>query len=308
MTKLHLDTDIGGDTDDLCALVMLLKWSNLQITGLTTVCDGNGRRAGYAKYALKVSNREDVIVKAGAGISGGYYSPTPIFPNEKDYWLDNVESSANNIDEALELLRASVEQGSIIVAIGPYTNLCLLDVKYPGILKKAELFLMGGHMYPAREGFPPWGHDMDWNIQVDPKSAKYVLENSDPILIPLSVTVETALRKEYLPALRQAGALGELLAMQAEAVNRENDNEENLGKAYAEVPDDILNFQHDSLACAIALGWNDGVEIQEVRVKLEMDGKFLRQIPDSSGRPLKVVIKIDGRKFNEFWLETVTRL
>ncbi len=25
MTKIHLDTDIGGDMDDVCALAMLLK-------------------------------------------------------------------------------------------------------------------------------------------------------------------------------------------------------------------------------------------------------------------------------------------
>lgn len=32
MTKIHLDTDIGGDMDDLCALAMLLKWPDLEIT------------------------------------------------------------------------------------------------------------------------------------------------------------------------------------------------------------------------------------------------------------------------------------
>jgi inosine-uridine nucleoside N-ribohydrolase len=31
--KLHLDTDIGGDMDDLCALAMLLRWPGLEITG-----------------------------------------------------------------------------------------------------------------------------------------------------------------------------------------------------------------------------------------------------------------------------------
>lgn len=26
MTLIHLDTDLGGDIDDLCALAMLLRW------------------------------------------------------------------------------------------------------------------------------------------------------------------------------------------------------------------------------------------------------------------------------------------
>jgi hypothetical protein len=27
MHKVHLDTDLGSDIDDLCALAMLLRWS-----------------------------------------------------------------------------------------------------------------------------------------------------------------------------------------------------------------------------------------------------------------------------------------
>ncbi len=42
MTKIHLDTDIGGDMDDLCALAMLLKWPDLEITGVTTVSEDQG--------------------------------------------------------------------------------------------------------------------------------------------------------------------------------------------------------------------------------------------------------------------------
>ena len=49
MVKLHLDTDLGGDIDDLCALAMLLKWEGLEITGISTVAEENGRRAGYTR-------------------------------------------------------------------------------------------------------------------------------------------------------------------------------------------------------------------------------------------------------------------
>ena len=54
MTKIHLDTDIGGDMDDLCALAMLLRWPDLEITGVTTVSEEHGRRAGYAYYVLNL--------------------------------------------------------------------------------------------------------------------------------------------------------------------------------------------------------------------------------------------------------------
>src|SRR3989344_3819095 len=126
MKKVHLDTDLGGDTDDLCALAMLLKWPNVQITGITTNTENNGKRAGYTKYALKVVGRETIPVKAGADVSGGFYRGKPGLPNESDYWPEPIDASPNPIDEALELLKSSIEQEATIVGIGAFTNLFLL--------------------------------------------------------------------------------------------------------------------------------------------------------------------------------------
>jgi hypothetical protein len=37
MLRVHLDTDLGSDTDDLCALAMLLGWPDVEVVGVTTV-------------------------------------------------------------------------------------------------------------------------------------------------------------------------------------------------------------------------------------------------------------------------------
>jgi hypothetical protein len=47
-TLIHLDTDIGGDTDDLCALAMLVGWPGVELVGVTTCSDSGGGRAGLA--------------------------------------------------------------------------------------------------------------------------------------------------------------------------------------------------------------------------------------------------------------------
>jgi hypothetical protein len=48
--KIHLDADLGGDIDDICALTMLLRWPReIRINGVTTVGEINGRRAGQVK-------------------------------------------------------------------------------------------------------------------------------------------------------------------------------------------------------------------------------------------------------------------
>ncbi len=153
---------------------------------------------------------------------------------------------------------------------------------------------MGGYIYPIRSGFPQWGNEMDWNIQVDVKSAKHVIEHSNPTLIPLTVTVETALRRRFLGDLRNSGAVGQLLAQQAEAFAADEQNEKKFGETCEGLPNDILNFLHDPLACAIALGWNDGVEFEEVPLILEEKDGWLYEQIDPLGKPTRLVTKIDG--------------
>ena len=308
MYKIHLDTDLGGDIDDLCALAMLLRWpDDFELNGITTVGEANGRRAGYVRYILGLEGRNDIRVASGADVSQGFYRYAELgYPQEERYWPEPIFPSPNPLDDAIDLLKQSIEQGATIIAIGPFTNLYLLDLQYPGILIDANLFLMGGYIYPIRSGFPNWGNEMDWNIQVDAKSAKYVIENSNPTLIPLSVTVETALRRAYLDDLRKAGRLGQLIAQQAEAFAVDEKNEMKFGETCEGLPRDIINFQHDPLACAIALGWNEGIEIEELPLLLEENDGWLHERIDPAGKSIRVVTKVDGPRFDEFWLDKIT--
>jgi inosine-uridine nucleoside N-ribohydrolase len=306
--KVHLDTDLGGDIDDLCALAMLLRWKDVEIAGITTVAEANGRRAGYIQYILEIDGRKNIPVAAGADVSQGYYRyPELGYPDEERYWSKPIPPLPGPIENALELLKRSIEQEVTIIAIGPYTNLYLVDLQYPGILMDARLFLMGGYIYPIRAGYPQWGNEMDWNVQVDVRSAKHVLEHSNPTLIPLSMTVETALRRKYLNDLRNSGPLGELIAQQAEAFAIDEQNETKLGETCEGLPNDIINFLHDPLACAIALGWNDSVEIQELPLFIEERDGWLHERIRPSGKVVRVVTKVNGSHFNEFWLEKITK-
>ncbi len=305
MLKLHLDTDLGGDIDDLCALAMVLNWPDVELLAVTTNSDDRGRRAGYTRYALGLAGREDIAVAAGADVSLDCYRVRPGLPDENVYWPEPIPPAPTPLDQALSLLERSIKQGANIAAIGAYTNLALLEKRSPGILRSAKLYLMGGYVFPPREGFPPWGNDMDWNVQVDVESAHYVLQHSSPTLVPLSVTVETSLRRAHLATLKQSGPLAHLIARQAEAFAKEWNNEVQYGQTCKDLPEDTINFQHDPLACAIALGWNEGVEIREIPLKLEIKDGWPCQTVDDSGKLTKVVTRVNGGKFNEFWLSTV---
>jgi inosine-uridine nucleoside N-ribohydrolase len=148
---------------------------------------------------------------------------------------------------------------------------------------------------------------MDWNVQVDVQSAYCVIQRSNPTFVPLSVTVETSLRRAYLPVLRQSGPLARLLARQAEVFAKDENIEARYGQTCEGLPEDTINFQHDALACAIALGWNKDVEIAQVRLKSEIKDGWLLQRVDDGGEPTRVVVRVNGDKFNRLWLDRVVR-
>lgn len=306
MPKIHLDTDIGGDMDDLCALALLLRWPGVEITGITTTAEEHGRRAGYVRYVLDLTGRGDIPLAAGADLAEGYTRYESLgYPPEDENWPEPIAPQSGPTDDAVEVLRHSIEHGAIIAAVGPYTNLMLLDRQYPGILKQATVVLMGGYVYAPSAGFPQWSNEDDWNVQVDIQAAQHVMEQARPLLVPVSVTCQTALRRSDLPRLAQAGKLGDLLVRQAQVFDRTEGFAQKYGAVYAGLPDDLINFHHDPLACAIALGWRDGVVIEDFSLRLEVRDGWLHETPDPSGVPVRLVTEIDAAAFNAFWCEMV---
>ena len=99
--------------------------------------------------------------------------------------------------------------------------------------------------------------------------------------------------------------MGQLLARQAEAFARDEKMETRFGRTCDGLPHDIINFLHDPLVCAIALGWSNGVEIREIPVKSEIIEGSLYQTVDISGKPTRVVTSVNGSGFSEFWLSTI---
>jgi inosine-uridine nucleoside N-ribohydrolase len=308
MKQLHVDTDLGGDIDDLCAVAMVLNWPEAELLAVTTVAEHQSKRAGYARYVLQLAGRADVPVAAGADASLDCYRSWQGLPDEAVYWPEPIPPAPTPLDECLDLLERSIEQGATIVAIGPFTNLALLEKRSPGILRHASIYLMGGYVFPPREGYPAWGHDIDFNVQIDPQSAHQVIAHSSPTFVPLAVTLETSLRRAYLATLNQAGPVAQLIARQAMAFAEDEKYEARYGQQCRGLPDDTINFLHDPLTCAIALGWDEGVAIQEISLQSEITDSWLRHTIHESGKPTKVVTGVNGEKFSDFWLRTVARM
>lgn len=305
--KVHVDTDLGGDTDDLCALAYLLGRPDVELVGVTTCCGFTAKRAGYVRYALDLAGRADVPVAAGAdGSLGGYrgFAGMPAPADEATMWPEPVRPLPAEPGAALDLLTASALAGATIVGIGTYTNLAMLAAARPRLAAATRFVLLGGYLGLPAEGLPAWGPETDWNVQQDSVASRILLTRCRPTLVPLGVSLRVHLRSVDLPSLEAGGRLPRLLARQARAHARENDMEA-LGRGHAALPDDLLNFQYDPLACAVAAGWA-GARVEELSLSLEERDGWLLQRPDTRG-PLRlpVAVEVDGEAFRRHWLETV---
>lgn len=281
--RIHLDTDLGSDTDDACALAMLLGRPDAEVVGVTTVHDPVGRRAGYAHHLLSMAGRHDIPVAVGTAPS----LTTGTFPgdlaDEERYWGARIPPRPAG--DAVDLLRASAEGGATIVAIGPFTNLALAGAA----MSSAPVVLMGGWNGYPDVGSPQWGPEMDWNVTCDPEAANAVARVAgDLTLATLAVTMRAQLRRPDLTRLRAAGPVGSLLA--AQAVEHARDHAQ---------PADLLNYQYDSAACATALGWPE----------ITVEESSLASITDMQGdRPIRSVCDIDTNGFTDTWLAAIERL
>jgi purine nucleosidase len=303
VTRIHLDTDLGSDTDDLCALAMLLGWPYAELVGITTSTDRRGLRAGFVQYALDLAGRAGIPVAAGAeGSIGGLFSPVEI----PDYWPEPIEPRPSHAGDAIALLEASASAGAVVVSVGPYTNLAMLESARRGLLSSAGVVVMGGHHTSSRPGLPNWGIRDDFNVQQDPLAAAIVFERCAPIVVPLAVSLEVALRASHLEDLRASGPLGRLIADQGEMHARDHGRVA-LALDHPALPDDLLNFQYDPLACAAALGW-DGVAVETLRCAYERepDG-LLRMTLADDGAPLRTATAVDAARFEASWLDAVCR-
>ncbi|HEU5000358.1 MAG TPA: hypothetical protein VFT68_15560, partial [Lapillicoccus sp.] len=104
---------------------------------------------------------------------------------------------------------------------------------------------------------------------------------------------------------RAAGAIGALLARQAEAYATARDHAA-LAAAHRGLPDDLLLFLHDPLAVAVALG-APGVVVARRPMDLVADRGALRLTGSRTGRAVGVVTSVDATSVTEGWLADTER-
>lgn len=216
--KLWIDTDLGTDVDDALALAYALKHPEIELVGVSTVFGDVALRTRMVNELLKIGGHPEVPVVTGLakpisdgreGVMFGHEGiglledPSPRSKTRSD------PSPDEQIDALAEALSRS--DAEALVAIGPMTNLGALSragVELP------PLTIMGGKI---EDGELPGTRPgiSEWNWYCDPEAVQLTLaadHATAPRIVPIEVTITTALESRDLDALERGDELSRALA------------------------------------------------------------------------------------------------
>jgi inosine-uridine nucleoside N-ribohydrolase len=299
--RILLDCDPGHD--DAIALLLALASPELELLGVTTVA-GNQTLEKTTANAIRVLDfvgRDDIPVAAGAD------RPLVRDPFVAAYvhgetGLDGPELPPPQREplaqHAVDFLAEHVT-GATLVAVGPLTNVALLNARHPEA-KPGRIVLMGGsiglgNVTPAAE----------FNIWADPEAAARVFAGGlELTMIGLDVTHQALLLDADAERLRASGRTGRMVA--------------ELYDFFARFHAEMYGFEgapiHDAVAVAHLLR-PELVETKRCHVAIECGSDLTRgrTVVDLWGRTgeepnAHVGVGIDGRAFIELLLERLPTL
>ena len=211
--RLLIDTDPG--VDDAIAILMALASQDVEVVGLTTV-GGNVRLARSTRNALallQAAGHGDVPVAQGAArpLRGSYtYAPEFHGPGGLSRRLPSPTTGpvAARAVRFLhdELTRKPGE--TILVALGPLTNLARLIWERPIALERARnIVVMGGAVNTPGNITPR----AEFNFHSDPVAAGVVLSSRLPVtLVDLAACRQVSISREQALNLRSGHPMGRL--------------------------------------------------------------------------------------------------
>jgi purine nucleosidase len=180
-----IDTDIGGDIDDVYAVGLALQSSELRILGITTEFVHTTLEARLTSRFLQETGHSDIPVAVGAPkqvpakepLSQAHYAERgPVglaYPNAVDFLLQQIRLHPDEIT---------------LIAIGPETNIgAAIDRDLRTFRKLKRVVIMGGSIYrgynPANTYRIRNAPSLEYNIAMDPEAAQKLFTSGVPLYV-----------------------------------------------------------------------------------------------------------------------------
>lgn len=199
--RIILDTDIGTDIDDACALAFILASPELDLAGVTIANNRTDQRAKLALKMLYNTGNSHIPVAVGRQTeTGGSVNQAP--------WAEDFEALKPVSQSAAEFIveQVNAAPGELtLVPVGPFTNIAdalALDPELPNKIR--EIILMGGCVgWPA--GATPEIRP-EYNIVTDVPASQAMLSCGTPMtMVPLDATLQVRLEAEDRAKLADCG-------------------------------------------------------------------------------------------------------
>lgn len=335
-TPLVVDVDTG--IDDSLALLYLMASPEAEIVGITCTA-GNvpARQVATNNLAwLELCGYDEVEVALGAEIP----IVQPLMTTEETHGPQGIghaelPAPTRHVSErhATEVWidAARSRPGEIVgLVTGPLTNLALavkLCPELPSLLKR--LVIMGGAFNHPGNTRPT----TEWNIAVDPESAKIVFDafsglptDQHPIICALDVTERIEMKPEHIATLaREAGSTPEEVISPDDPIGRRSRASHKVIRHLSDAVRFYMEFHraydqgflahmHDPFAAAVALDPSLAVT-RPATVDMELAGTLTRGQTVADWRGMwgrkpnaAIVVDTDPAEFFRRTIERVGRL
>jgi inosine-uridine nucleoside N-ribohydrolase len=288
-----VDTDAGSD--DLMAIAFLLARPDVQLEAVTVV---HGlahvpQGAENVRKLLALAGRTDIPVYLGREEP---IRRTAEFPaawrktaDELLAALPAAKALQSKLD-AVSFYRKARRPDSIVVALGPLTNLAAAvqsGVRFSNILMMGGAVRVRGNLGDGGY-FKTDNTTAEWNVFCDPAAADVVFRSGAGIrMVPLDATNEVPLRPEFVQKLRGTArsALGKAVA--------------GLLEREREVISQGLYYAWDPLA-AVSLVAPKAVRWEPLRIRIRPDGTT--EEAANGGAPVQVALHADAASFHDVYL------
>ena len=301
MNRIILDTDIGTDVDDVCALGLALCSPELDIMAVTTVFDNVAVRSRMAAKVLQIAGRSDIPIGIGASQTllrnrplkwAGWEGEGLVGPEDADTtpWVGTAG------DLIIDLVRANPARSRSCRSARSRTSprRSSASRELPKLLR--GIVMMGGLVRIGDTLDNPWA---EWNVRVDPEASSVVFGSGIPItMVGLDVTKRVKIDRTGLNPLHEAATpLGRLVGSQL-ALHMDHHTH----RKYA--------YLHDPLAVGMAI---DPTFCQTVpmSVRVETRGELTAGLTlverPTADKPATAhaCVDVDGPRFENFFVQRI---
>lgn len=309
-----LDVDTG--LDDACALLLAARHPGLELKAVTCA-GGNVGIDDVVRNTLTVldaAGRPDVPVARGAAVP----LIQPVRPARHVHGEDGLGDldwprSTRTTDprHAVELLRdvlrdaAATGELVTLILLAPLTNIALLLRTYPeAAAGLREIVFMGGSV-----GIGNATASAEFNIWTDPEAAAIVLAAANDLGIAVTMygldvfydVVVTLEQARGLTGSPSAELAGKLIEKRSERYGSDGASIGDGGAVCAVIDRSGLTTQRYPLRVELSGGWSRGRTIVDTRGASDQAND-----PQGQAPVIEVATAVDGKRYAELWLSTVS--